>query len=136
MDLGETGSRVWTYPPWSVSGVPMRPIKGGSRDSSLGQGRWITDELKLPVLVGTVIDGKYRILDEVLGIGSTGVVVSALHVPLDRKVAIKFMLPEAARSSEAVTRFLLEARTASKVDGEHAARVLDAGRLEDGGLPY
>jgi serine/threonine-protein kinase len=108
----------------------MRRIKGGSRDSSFrGTG-------KLPLAAGTVIDGKYRILDEVLGMGSTGIVVAALHVPLDRRVAIKFMLPEVARNGEAAIRFLLEARTASKVEGDHAARVLDAGRLEGSGLPY
>lgn len=90
----------------------------------------------LPVAPGSILDGKYRILDEVLGVGSMGVVVAALHVPLDRRVAIKFMLPEIAKSGEAAIRFLLEARAASKVGGEHATHVLDAGRLEGSGLPY
>ncbi|HEY5376280.1 MAG TPA: protein kinase [Polyangiaceae bacterium] len=83
---------------------------------------------------GQVIAGKYRI-ERVLGRGGMGVVVAAHHVVLDQAVAIKFLLPEALGSAEAVARFEREARAAVKIQSEHVARVTDVGRLENGG-PY
>ena len=64
-----------------------------------------------------------------------GVVVAARHLQLDERVAIKFLLPEGARESEAVDRFLREAKAAVKIKSEHVARVIDVGTLENG-APY
>jgi eukaryotic-like serine/threonine-protein kinase len=83
---------------------------------------------------GEILAGKYRI-DKVLGAGGMGVVVAAHHIQLDEKVAIKFMLPEALGSPEAVARFTREARAAVKIKSEHVARVSDVGVL-DNGAPY
>jgi serine/threonine-protein kinase len=81
-----------------------------------------------------VIADKYRV-EEPLGEGGMGVVVSAVHVGLDQRVAIKFLLPAALRSPVAVDRFLREARVAAKIGSEHVARVHDVGTLESG-IPY
>jgi len=78
-----------------------------------------------------VVADKYRV-DEVIGEGGMGIVVSATHVGLDQRVAIKFLLPEAMRSPEVVERFLREARIAAKVKSEHVARVSDVGTVDDG----
>jgi eukaryotic-like serine/threonine-protein kinase len=83
---------------------------------------------------GEIIAGKYRV-ERVLGVGGMGVVVAAQHVRLDEKVALKFLLPDAMHSSEAVARFEREARAASKIKNEHVARVTDVGTL-DTGSPY
>ena len=83
---------------------------------------------------GTVLAGKYRVT-KVLGEGGMGVVVAAVHVQLDEPVALKFMLPSALGSPEAVGRFLREARAAVKLKSEHVARVSDVGTL-DSGAPY
>jgi len=83
---------------------------------------------------GQLLAGKYRV-ERVLGQGGMGVVVAAHHVVLDEVVAIKFLLPEALRSAEAVARFEREARAAVKIKSEHVARVTDVGRLETG-APY
>ena len=64
-----------------------------------------------------------------------GVVVAAQHIQLDEPVALKFMLPDALTSGEAVQRFLREARAAVKLQSEHVARVSDVGTLETG-APY
>jgi serine/threonine-protein kinase len=64
-----------------------------------------------------------------------GVVVSALHIALDERVAIKFLLPEALTNAEAVARFAREARAAVKIKSQHVARVIDVGTLETG-APY
>jgi len=83
---------------------------------------------------GVVLAGKFRI-ERVLGRGGMGVVVSAHHLQLDERVALKFLLPEALGNSEAVQRFAREARAAVKIKSEHVARVTDVGTL-DSGSPY
>jgi serine/threonine-protein kinase len=88
----------------------------------------------LPVPVGSLVAGKYRI-ERVVGHGGMGVVVAAMHERLRQRVAIKMLLPEAKTSPNAVSRFLREARAAAAIKGEHVARVLDVGEL-DGGSPY
>jgi serine/threonine-protein kinase len=88
----------------------------------------------VPVRPGDLLAGKYRV-EAVLGMGGMGVVVSARHEQLDQRVAIKFVRPEALGNSDAVERFLREARAAVKLRSEHAARVLDVGTLESG-APY
>jgi serine/threonine protein kinase len=87
-----------------------------------------------PVREGDILDGKYRV-ERVLGIGGMGVVVAARHLQLDQRVALKFVLPTAMESTEAVERFAREARAAVRLRSEHVARVLDVGTLP-GGAPY
>jgi serine/threonine-protein kinase len=81
---------------------------------------------------GTVIGGKYRI-DVVLGRGNMGLVVAAWDVAMERRVAVKLMLPGKI-AEEQQERFLREARTAAKLKSEHAVAVLDVST--DGGSPY
>jgi serine/threonine protein kinase len=88
----------------------------------------------MSVTEGQLFAGKYRV-ERVLGQGGMGVVVAAHHIVLDQGVAIKFLLPEALHSAEAVTRFEREARAAVKIQSEHVARVTDVSRLENG-TPY
>ncbi|WP_437996620.1 protein kinase [Sorangium sp. So ce185] len=80
---------------------------------------------------GDVLAGKYRI-ERVLGAGGMGVVLAAWHLVLERRVAVKFLLPEAAALPDASARFLREARAAAALDGQHIARVLDVGTLDSG----
>ncbi len=87
-----------------------------------------------PVSSGDVLAGKYKV-DRVLGEGGMGVVVAAQDVQLERKVAIKFLLPAYAQHHEAAQRFLREARAAVKIHSEHVARVIDVATMENGS-PY
>jgi serine/threonine-protein kinase len=87
-----------------------------------------------PFREGDVVAGKYRI-DRVLGEGGMGVVLAATHVDLDQRVAIKFLLAHMLENDEIVERFAREARAASKIKGDHAVRILDVGRIENG-APY
>jgi serine/threonine-protein kinase len=84
--------------------------------------------------VGDILAGKYRV-DRVLGIGGMGMVVAATHLDLDQKVALKFMLADAASAPDMLDRFMREARAVVKLRSEHVCRVLDVGRLESG-APY
>jgi serine/threonine-protein kinase len=91
-------------------------------------------QMAAPVSAGAVLAGKYRV-DRVLGEGGMGVVVAATDLQLERRVAIKFLLPDYAKHEEAAQRFLREARAAVKIQSEHVARVIDVGTME-GGAPY
>lgn len=83
---------------------------------------------------GDVVAGKYRI-DSILGQGGMAVVVSAEHLQLGQRVAIKLLRTSALRNPEAVARFEREARAAVRIHSEHVARVLDVGNLPTG-APY
>jgi serine/threonine protein kinase len=84
-----------------------------------------------PGVVGTL--GPYQVLKQ-LGKGGMGAVYLALDTRLDRKVALKVMLPEYARDTEARERFLREARAAAKVTHDHVVTVHEADERD--GVPY
>jgi serine/threonine-protein kinase len=90
--------------------------------------------VSVPVQPGEVLAGKFRV-ERILGAGGMGVVVSAMHLELDERVAVKFLLPQSIQGPEAAARFVREARNAVKIKGEHVARIIDVGRLENG-APY
>jgi serine/threonine protein kinase len=83
---------------------------------------------------GEIVAGKYRV-ERVLGAGGMGIVLAARHVALQELVAVKFLSPELSANSEAVARFVREARAACRIKSEHVARVSDVGTLENG-VPY
>src|SRR5450432_4264650 len=83
---------------------------------------------------GSLVAGKLRI-ERVLGQGGMGTVCIATHVGLDRRVAIKVLLPELANQPEIVARFVREARASARLKSEHVCRVSDVGQLESG-EPY
>jgi serine/threonine-protein kinase len=82
---------------------------------------------------GTVIAGKYR-LEEPLATSREVVLWTALHLSLDKHLAIKFVGPEVTRVDLARRRFEREARAAALLHGPHVVQVHDYGVHED--LPY
>ena len=88
--------------------------------------------MSAPVAEGEVLAGKYRI-ERVLGQGGMGVVVAAMHMQLNQRVAIKLLLEGA--TAEVVERFQREARAAVRLKCQHVARVIDVGELPNG-APY
>src|SRR5450432_49767 len=84
--------------------------------------------------IGDLLVGKYRV-ERVLGKGGMGIVYQAQHELLAQRVAIKLLLSEAAKNSDAASRFLNEARAAARIQNENVARVSDVGLLESG-TPY
>ncbi|WP_435020639.1 WD40 repeat domain-containing serine/threonine protein kinase [Tundrisphaera sp. TA3] len=75
----------------------------------------------------------YRIVRE-LGRGGMGIVYEAVHVGLDRPVALKVLGTQAAPDSTARRRFLNEAKTAAGLHHTHIVPVFDVGQV--GGLCY
>jgi len=95
---------------------------------------WEDEPSDMPVAIGDVLDGKYKIV-RVLGKGGMGVVMAAEHVQLGHRVALKFLSRAGARNPETLARFALEAKAAAMMRSEHATRILDIGRLGNG-EPY
>jgi hypothetical protein len=80
---------------------------------------------------GEVLAGKLRV-ERLLGEGGMGYVLQAMHLHLDRRVAVKLLLPQIAANPQAVARFMREARAAASITSEHVVRVLDVSALDDG----
>lgn len=78
---------------------------------------------------GTVID-KYR-LGNVLGQGGMGLVVSAEHVQLRERVALKFLRVEGDSGQGFRSRFRREAQICAQIKNEHITRVIDIGTYKD-----
>jgi serine/threonine-protein kinase len=91
-------------------------------------------DARLPVAIGEVLDGKYRV-QRVVGRGGMGLVVAATHLHLEQPVALKFIVSERLDDPSTAERFLREARTVVRLKSQHVARVLDVARLA-GGAPY
>jgi class 3 adenylate cyclase/ABC-type transport system substrate-binding protein/tRNA A-37 threonylcarbamoyl transferase component Bud32 len=77
---------------------------------------------------GTVVGG-YRI-EAVLGHGSMGTVYSAHDVGLDRRVALKVLIPELARDERFRERFLRESKLAASLEHPHIVPIHAAGEAD------
>jgi serine/threonine-protein kinase len=86
------------------------------------------------VEIGDVLVGKYKV-ESILGQGGMGVVIAAMHLHLQERVALKFLRPGAGKSEEFNARFLREAQVTAKLRSEHIVKVSDVGTLESG-APY
>src|SRR5579864_5388586 len=82
---------------------------------------------------GQTIAGKYR-LNRLLGTGGMASVWSATNVFTEREFAIKFMLPQVARTPEAARRFLIEAKISARINHPNIIEVIDVGQGEDESL--
>ena len=80
---------------------------------------------------GDVIDERYR-LDRVIAEGGMGVVYEALHLDLQKPVALKLLRSEIANVAGASTRFQREARALGQLDHPRIVRVTDSGCTANG----
>lgn len=81
--------------------------------------------------VGTL--GPYRVVKE-LGRGGMGAVYAAIDTRLERRLAMKVVLPQFAADPNAKERFLREARAAAKITHDNVVTVYEADERE--GVPY
>ncbi|HEY6118696.1 MAG TPA: serine/threonine-protein kinase [Pyrinomonadaceae bacterium] len=81
--------------------------------------------------VPELIAGRFRIEGEI-GTGGMGTVYRAIHLGLERPVAIKIIKREFAADPDVADRFLREARTMARLRHMRAAMIFDAGNLPDG----
>jgi len=86
------------------------------------------------VLVGTVLEGAYRIT-RLIGEGGMGAVYEAVQLRLNKRVAVKLMARNLAANHEALVRFHREAEITSRLGHPHLVQVVDFGQAESG-EPY
>jgi eukaryotic-like serine/threonine-protein kinase len=80
---------------------------------------------------GQLVDGKYRV-ERLLGKGGMGAVFEGYHTLVDRRVAIKVLLPSTNSSGNAAARFEREVRATGRIGSDHILEVYDVGALPDG----
>jgi eukaryotic-like serine/threonine-protein kinase len=77
--------------------------------------------------------GPYRVLSR-LGAGGMGEVFLAQDDRLDRRVAIKRLLPDALRNQDGAARLLIEARAAARLEHPNICGIYEVG--EDAAGPF
>ncbi len=82
---------------------------------------------------GTLLAGRY-VLGRMIGEGGMGEVYLATHHKIDKQVALKLLAPEQARRPRTVSRFLQEAKAASKIRHPNIVDITDFG--EDQGRAF
>jgi serine/threonine protein kinase/tetratricopeptide (TPR) repeat protein len=107
---------------------PRPPGEGpGESTAGDGTGAWVGP----PVAAGSVIDGRYKLLQEI-GAGGMGTVwLADQTAPVQRRVAVKLIRP-GMDSRQVVARFEAERQALALMDHPNIARVLDGGVAEDG----
>ncbi|GEM_PF-2771871 len=84
---------------------------------------------KNAALVGKILGGcKIRRL---IGRGGMGAVYEALHIGLEKKVAVKVLPASLAGRRESLKRFLREAKAAARLEHPHIVQVMNVGRKGD-----
>jgi serine/threonine protein kinase len=77
--------------------------------------------------------GDYEIL-RLIGKGGMGAVYEALKPSINRRVAIKLLLPEYAEREDVVRRFINEARAVNAINHPGVVQIFDVGKSTAGSL--
>ena len=102
-------------------------------DFTLLQADTTLAEVPVDPLIGRVFDGKYR-LDQRLGGGGMGTVYRAMHLLIEREVAVKVLSQRFVGDETAQQRFRREARASGRMAHPNAVMVNDFGTTDDGWL--
>jgi tetratricopeptide (TPR) repeat protein len=86
-------------------------------------------------LLGKIINGQFRIVRK-LGEGGYGAVYESKDVNLERRIALKVMLPSRAASREYVTKFFREARTAAQLSHPNVVAVHGVGHDKESNVYF
>ena len=82
--------------------------------------------MQFPLASGNVLAARY-LVERLIGAGGMAVVAVATDLTSGQRVAIKMLLPEAARSDQVQKRFQREQRTLNKLTNEHTVKLLGTG---------
>ena len=120
--------------------LPTKPISADPSGRATAtaqqlQVQLLTDEEAEPDLIGSEVDGRYRVL-ELIGEGGMGKVYLAEHIEIGKRVALKVLHPSYSRMPDLVERFRREARAASKIGHPNIVDVTDSGTTADGSVYF
>jgi eukaryotic-like serine/threonine-protein kinase len=117
----------------TFAGKPVRERGEQSLSDEVTFGGGEAIELDTVIDGGEVVELESRYsIEGTLGRGGMGAVVLATDKRLGRKVAIKRILGEAARSQTAVMRFLTEAKAIAALNHQNVVQIYDYGQAKDG----
>ncbi len=83
--------------------------------------------------IGRKVAGRFRVIEE-LRRGGMGAVFLAMQEPLERKVALKIMLPGPAADAGSRRRFIQEAQALSRIPHRNIVTIFDFGEVDGGSL--
>ena len=75
--------------------------------------------------------GPYRVLRQI-GMGGMGMVLEAIHSTIERRVAIKLLLPQYAKDATVTERLFREALAVNRIEHPSLVQVSDFGQMADG----
>ncbi len=110
---------------------PQRADVSIGDERTLGCGDAVGNETVIDHIEVVDLNARYRV-DGTLGQGGMGAVLLATDTRLDRKVAIKRILGDAAGNRMAVQRFLTEAKAIAALNHPNIVQIYDYGRAKDG----
>jgi eukaryotic-like serine/threonine-protein kinase len=82
-------------------------------------------------MIGQLIGERYKVIKKI-GEGGMGEVYVAEHIHIEKRVALKLLRAEVLSNQEAVSRFRIEARSASSIGHDNIIQIDDFGTLSDG----
>jgi len=118
--------------------LPTKPISAdpsGRATATAQQLQVQVDDEAEPDLIGSEVDGRYRVI-ELIGEGGMGKVYLAEHIEIGKRVALKVLHPSYSRMPDLVERFRREARAASKIGHPNIVDVTDSGTTADGSVYF
>ncbi|HKU43244.1 MAG TPA: serine/threonine-protein kinase [Polyangiales bacterium] len=80
--------------------------------------------------IGDVVGGKFRI-ERKLAEGGTSTIYEVRHAITDKKFAIKWLAPELAQNTQAVERFIDEAKICGRYEHPNAVQIYDIARSRE-----
>lgn len=99
--------------------------------ADIPQAKGVQAELKEDYGPGTILNGKYQLLERV-GDGTMGKVFKAEHLTIHKTVAVKILHENMTKNPEVIERFKREAQAAAAIEDSHVCAVTDFDVTEAG----
>jgi eukaryotic-like serine/threonine-protein kinase len=103
----------------------------GARLLALSSASGVGSGFGVDPLLGQTLAGRYRILRKI-GEGGMGIVYEAIHVVIEKRVALKILREDFSHRDDVVERFRQEAKSASRIGHEHIIDISDFGVTPSG----